>query len=120
MTIEAGETILDVEESNPAPQPPGGKPGGENGAIPFLAPGEAAERQTRWNEIQAAFVDEPRTAVQQADGLVAETAQRLADSLARERQRLENEWAQGRDVSTETLRLTLRNYRSFFNRLVGI
>jgi hypothetical protein len=32
----------------------------------------------RWREIQTGFVDEPRHAVEQADGLVAELMQRLA------------------------------------------
>ncbi len=73
---------------------------------------------TRWREIQAAFVDDPRTAVQEADTLVAEFMQRLAAMFARERADLEQRWADGNQVSTEELRQNLRRYRSFFERLL--
>jgi hypothetical protein len=89
-------------------------------ASSLFDPEAAKDLQTRWNEIQVAFVDEPRAAVERANNLVAETTQRLANSFASGRQKLENEWNQGGDVSTETLRLTLQHYRSFFNRLLVI
>lgn len=73
----------------------------------------------RWNEIQAKFVDEPRTAVQQADGLVSDVANQITQMFAREHAKLELQWKQGSDVSTEELRLALQQYRSFFKRLVG-
>jgi hypothetical protein len=73
----------------------------------------------RWNEIQAAFVDEPRRAVQDADALVADLMQRLARMFASERDQLESRWAGGDDVSTEELRRGLRRYRSFFERLLA-
>jgi hypothetical protein len=73
----------------------------------------------RWTEIQAEFVDEPRTAVEQADALVAEFMQRLAEMFAHERAVLEQRWAGGNEVSTEELRQSLRRYRSFFERLLA-
>jgi hypothetical protein len=73
----------------------------------------------QWKDIQAAFVDEPRKAVQDADALVAELMQRLAQKFASERERLESQWAGGQDVSTEDLRRGLRQYRSFFERLLA-
>jgi hypothetical protein len=73
----------------------------------------------RWKEIQAEFVDEPRKAVQDADALVAELMQRLAQMFASEREQLESRWAAGDDVSTEDLRHGLRRYRSFFERLLA-
>ena len=81
---------------------------------------EARTYKTRWDEIQSRFVDEPRDAVQQADALVNETTQRLATVFAQERSRLEQEWAQKGDVSTEDLRQALRRYRSFFERLLAV
>jgi hypothetical protein len=72
----------------------------------------------QWKDIQAEFVDEPRKAVQQADALVAELMQRLAQMFATEREGLESRWAGGDDVSTEDLRRGLRRYRSFFERLL--
>jgi hypothetical protein len=74
---------------------------------------------TRWTEIQASFVDEPRASVQQADALVADLMQRLAAGFSDERQRLEGQWDRGDDVSTEDLRVALMRYRSFFDRLLA-
>jgi hypothetical protein len=73
----------------------------------------------QWKDIQAAFVDEPRKAIQDADALVAELMQRLAETFANEREQLESQWAGGADVSTEDLRRGLRRYRSFFERLLA-
>jgi hypothetical protein len=73
----------------------------------------------RWNEIQAKFVDEPRTAVQQADGLVTDVVDQITKMFFREHGDLELQWKQGNEVSTEDLRQALQHYRSFFNRLVG-
>ncbi len=73
----------------------------------------------RWKDIQAEFVDEPTTAVKEADALVAELMQRLAAMFATERHELENRWASGNEVSTEDLRQGLRLYRSFFERLLA-
>jgi hypothetical protein len=74
----------------------------------------------RWDDIQAGFVDEPRRAVQDADSLVAETMQQLANTFARERGNLENQWGRGDNVSTEDLRIAFRRYRSFFKRLLSV
>ncbi|MBD0337751.1 MAG: hypothetical protein ICV67_00495 [Thermoleophilia bacterium] len=86
---------------------------------PLLAEDATSDFQTRWREIQAGFVDEPRRAVENADTLVAELMQRLADSFAEERSRLESQWDRGDDVSTEDLRVALQRYRSFFGRLLS-
>ena len=77
------------------------------------------ELGSRWEEIQADFVNEPRRSVEEADRLVAEATKRLADSFAEFRLELENGWKRGDDVSTEDLRRALRRYRSFFGRLVS-
>jgi len=80
---------------------------------------EESERfRTRWNEIQGKFVDEPRSAVQQADALVSEVTEKITRMFTSEHSSLESQWHQGKDVSTEDLRKTLQHYRSFFNRLV--
>jgi hypothetical protein len=82
--------------------------------------GDDAERfRSRWQEVQAGFVDEPRTAVQDADSLVAELMERLARTFADERSKLESQWDSGDDASTEDLRVALQRYRSFFERLLS-
>jgi hypothetical protein len=79
---------------------------------------ESEHLRTRWNEIQGKFVDEPRSAVQQADALVSEVIEKITQMFANEHSSLEGQWNQGNDVSTEDLRQALQRYRSFFNRLV--
>ncbi|QWV93937.1 hypothetical protein KP004_01725 [Geomonas oryzisoli] len=86
----------------------------------LLSPNETNNLRRRWDEIQVGFVDEPRRCVEQADNLVAEAMKRLAETFADERAKLEAQWDRGGDVSTEDLRLALRRYRSFFNRLLSI
>jgi hypothetical protein len=87
---------------------------------PLFDPYVARDLQARWNEIQVAFVDEPRAAVERADNLVAETTKCLEDSFAAGRRKLESEWDRGGDLSTESLRLAIQRYRSFFNRLLAL
>jgi hypothetical protein len=74
----------------------------------------------RCTDIQTAFVDEPRRAVEHADELVAEVIKRLADSFARETFPTEGQWRRGDNVSTEDLRVALQRYRAFFDRLLNI
>ena len=81
---------------------------------------EAKDFRTRWTEIQTAFVDEPRRAVEEADGLVASAMKRLAEVFADERSNLEKQWDRGDNVSTEDLRIALQRYRAFFHRLPSI
>ena len=94
---------------------------GAGGQAPaqLLEGDEMQSMRARWKDIQAEFVDEPRTAVQDADALVAELMQRLAQMFASERDQLESRWAGGDEVSTEDLRDGLRRYRSFFERLLA-
>ena len=101
-------------------------------SIPYVAPSgvnagtsaallgreESEHFRTRWNEIQGKFVDEPRSAVEQADALVSEAVEQITQMFASERSALESQWKQSNDVSTEDLRKALQRYRSFFNRLV--
>ncbi len=90
-------------------------------AIPFVAllsREESLQFRTRWNEIQGKFVDEPRTAVQQADKLVEDVMEQISTMFSKEHDTLVSQWKQGNDVSTEDLRKALQRYRSFFNRLV--
>ena len=110
--------------SERGPQPVGTETGFPKGAEPthsaLFLEGELQSLRTRWKEIQTAFVDEPRKAVEQADGLVASAMKRLAEVFAEERSGLEKQWDRGDNVSTEDLRVALQRYRSFFDRLLSI
>lgn len=92
----------------------------ESTAEPLFPQQETEELRGRWQSIQAGFVDEPRKAVEEADSLVAAAMKRLAEIFAGERERLESQWDRGDNVSTEDLRIALRRYRSFFDRLLSM
>jgi hypothetical protein len=81
--------------------------------------GDRERFTARWQEIQAGFVDEPKRAVHDADSLVADLMQRLAQAIAAERERLDSHPGSGEDVPTEELRQALRRYRSLFERLLA-
>jgi hypothetical protein len=87
---------------------------------PLLALDVVSRLRSQWTDIQAGFVDEPRQAVERADGLVADAIKRLAETFGNERDELERQWDRGGDVSTEDLRQALQRYRSFFSRLLSV
>jgi hypothetical protein len=86
-----------------------------------LFPREEVEGfRSRWEAIQTGFVDEPKAAVGEADGLVAQVVTRLAQVFSDEKNTLEQQWDRGDAVSTEDLRLALKRYRAFFHRLLSV
>lgn len=99
------------------------KPDGSNGGAeqaPFFPDDVNRDFRARWQDIQTGFVDEPRDCVEQADELVAELMQRLAQNFSEQRVELEKQWEASEQVSTEDLRIALRRYRTFFERLLSI
>lgn len=92
----------------------------DGGPATLFASDEAEDLRRRWTDVQTAFVDEPRQAVERADELVATVIKRLATIFADERANLERQWDRGGDVSTEDLRVSLRRYRGFFDRLLSV
>jgi hypothetical protein len=97
------------------------QPAQEAGARTMLFPNDEAERfRSDWTEVQSAFVDAPRNAVERADQLVANTMKRMAHVFADERRKLEEQWDRGGDVTTEDLRVALQRYRAFFDRLLSV
>ena len=69
--------------------------------------------------MQARFVDDPRGTVKDADALVNDVMQRLTETFSNERSSLESQWSEGKDASTEDLRVAMQRYRSFFARLLA-
>jgi hypothetical protein len=57
------------------------------GEGPLLPPNFTQELRSRWDRIQAGFVDEPKAAVQQADERVSTAIKKLADAFGRGPQR---------------------------------
>jgi hypothetical protein len=81
---------------------------------------EAERFRTQWLEIQSKFVDDPSVSVKDADDLVAEVIKNITRTFSDERLSLENQWKSGGKVSTEDLRVAMKRYRSFFNRLLTL
>ncbi len=88
------------------------------GTGPTLVEG-SGELFERWQRAQAAFVDAPREAVQEAGGIVQDVLGRLGESFNSERSRLEAAWQAGEEPSTEDLRIAIQRYRMFFERLLA-
>ncbi len=86
---------------------------------PLLDDNDSETFRGRWSDIQAHFVDEPQSSVEEAHRLVGELMEHLQRTFSDERKRLERVWEGGDDVSTEDLRVVLTRYRSFFNRLLS-
>lgn len=82
--------------------------------------GELSDLRSRWTEVQAQFVDDPRDCVQKADGLVSDVVDRLTSGFAQARSGLEEQWSRGEEASTEDLRIALQRYRDFFERLLAV
>jgi len=107
-------------DADPRNTPLRPQPSAAASATPLFPEHDSQDLRRRWSEVQTAFVDEPRTAVQQADSLVADVMKRLADVFAKERSTLEHQWDRGDNVTTEDLRVALQKYRSFFDRLLAV
>ena len=84
----------------------------------YLRAQDFRDTAERWQAIQSEFVDDPRRSVAAAHELVGELMQRIVDLFSAERAELEQQWAEGDQVSTEDLRICLQRYRDFFTRLV--
>jgi hypothetical protein len=71
---------------------------------------------TRWSEIQAMFVDDPRSSAEGAAGLVEDGVQELVAFVREQQDALLAAW-HGQDTGTEELRTAVKHYRAFGNRL---
>lgn len=122
------DEVTPTEVQSKDVMPPGSKPrdlraqgaGDRERLEPLFSPDRAEEYRLRWVAVQSSFVDDPREAVERGDELVAEVMKSLAETFATERDKLENQLSQTGEASTETLRVALRRYRSFFERLLAL
>ena len=71
-------------------------------------------------DVQAGFVDDPRRLRPKADGLVSDVVEQLINGFTEARSRLEQQWSRGEEASTEDLRVALKRYREFFDRLLAV
>ena len=71
-------------------------------------------------EVQARFVDEPTEAVAQIRALVSEAVHTLADALLSEQLSSIDPHQHTDTPDTESLRVALRRYREFLDRLLNL
>ena len=79
----------------------------------------AAEFREHLKEVQARFVDEPVAAVSQAQSLVADAVRALAEALLAEQLDLDPR-QHSDNPDTEALRVALRRYRDFLERVLAL
>jgi len=109
------EQMAEVRSADSKPSPR------EEDFAPLFENAEAEEFRSQWLEIQSRFVDDPRASVKEADELVANVIQSITRSFADKRMSLENQWKSGENnISTEDMRVAIKRYRSFFNRLLSL
>lgn len=87
---------------------------------PLFLPDVSKAFRAHWDAVQIGFVDDPKRAVREADELVAQVMKSLAETFSKERAMLEGRADQVEQASTENLRVALRRYRSFFQRLLSL
>jgi hypothetical protein len=120
--MERTEPVEEKHEQEPSPSTEDEANREEDANLPAITEGLVAEEaavdyRSRWDTIQAEFVDEPQRSVEEADNLVSEVIEEVARTFQAQRSDLESQWA-GEGVSTENLRVALQRYRSFFERLL--
>lgn len=93
---------------------------GDTTLAPLFTEHATADFRSRWDIVQRSFVDDPKQAVQAADALVTQVTKALAETLAQQRSTLEQGFDQSQAPSTENLRIALRQYRAFFERLLSL
>jgi hypothetical protein len=107
----------------PAMEPAG--PAAAAAPASLWADGATDALRGRWREVQLRFVDDPRGATDEAQALVNEAIDTLTAALAERRSELDG-WrsgdgdASGADTETERLRVAVRGYRDFLDRLLGL
>jgi hypothetical protein len=75
-----------------------------------------AIQDSRWREIQAMFVDDPRGSVERAADLASETLRELSSQLEQREQTLRSGW-QDNSADTEGLRTSLQGYRALIGQI---
>ncbi len=81
---------------------------------------EITDLRSKWKDIQVQFIDSPCSAVEQGDTLVADVLERVKEAITHQQELLNKQWVNNDDVSTEELRVALRSYRMFLDRLLSL
>ncbi|CAL9588114.1 hypothetical protein SUDANB105_05167 [Streptomyces sp. enrichment culture] len=90
---------------------------------PLLARGETDKLAERLQHAVTGFVDGPRAAVEEADHVLEEIADRFTQAVTQRRRTLRRSWEETDEATppssdTERLRLALKDYRELADRLL--
>jgi hypothetical protein len=94
---------------------------------------DAAAYTDQWQQVQFRFVDDPRGSVTEAAEIVRQVTSKLEGAIQErlqaiqqrqhaiqdQQKTLDSRWGEGSNADTETLRETLRMYKTFLDQLVG-
>ena len=92
----------------------------EDELAPLFEGDEAKKFRSRWLAIQSKFVDDPSASVKQADDLVSDVIKSVTMNFSNRRIALEKQWNGEENTSTEEMRMAIKRYRSFFDRLLTL
>ncbi len=101
----------DSVQSHADPLGSADRPTGENSAQRVGLLNDTAGLREQWQGIQAAFVDDPQRAVDEAGALVDRTLDQIRTNVGSARR--------SESMSTEDLRVSFQRYREFFQRLLS-
>jgi hypothetical protein len=100
--------------------PPGLKPGDVAQEPIAVWPTDQAQHiRDRWRDLQVLFIDEPDEAVAGARSLVTEAVRTLSDRLLAEQEEFDPRRDSDRP-DTEALRIAMRRYREFLDRVLSL
>jgi hypothetical protein len=106
--IPAPAGAVQPETTLPAEQP-----------LEVWSSGRAEEYRDRWRQVQVRFLDDPRSAAEQAEGLVSEVLDALTQALDGQKRALDG-WRSAGHVDTERLRVCVRGYRDLLDRVLTL
>ncbi|MFI6238454.1 hypothetical protein ACIBEF_01095 [Micromonospora sp. NPDC050795] len=109
---DASPTLESAGTSRPAGSTVAAEP------VTLLDTDTAQGFRDRWRDVQLRFVDDPQAAAGEAQSLVEEAIQALSSALAAQKNTLGG-WQDAGSADTEQLRMAVRNYRDFLDRVLG-
>jgi hypothetical protein len=116
----AGERTVTEDDVTHDELMPGDVP--EQQVSALFEPSQADGFRDRWQRVQMQFVDDPKSAADQARRLVDDVFTTAREALDKQRGALDS-WQSGepgQPDDTERLRVAVRGYRDFLDRMLGL
>jgi hypothetical protein len=109
-------TAVTAGDDNKAPKRPGDV---VETQIAFWDPEAITHFRNQWHEVKADFVDDPVTALTRAHDLLTDAVNELTESLLAERDELDP-LQNTSNPDTESMRMAMRGYREFLDRILAL